>query len=125
MKELNIKTRGPFLLEKSFTTHWLKLLKEEWFYTDKISDGSIWTKKVDCYIRTPKWDYCCEIKMIEANMFPLTRIRPNQWKALRVYEENKWTSIVVVYSKKHNKYKIIPFPMIADLDKSWSVKLNF
>jgi len=85
LEELIFPIRWPFLLEKSFTTHWLKLLKEKGFYTDKISDGSIGTKKVDCYIRTPHQDYCCEIKMVDAELFPLTRIRPNQWKALRLY----------------------------------------
>ncbi len=125
MKELELKIKGPFLLEKSFTTHWLKLLKDKWFYTDKISDGSIGTKKIDCYIRTPDWDYCCEIKMAESTLLPLTRIRPNQWNAMRLYEENWGQSILVVYSKKFNKYKIIPFEKIANLDKWWSIKLVF
>lgn len=126
MKELQTNIKGwPFNLESWFTTKWLKTLKDKWFYVDKISDGSIGTKVVDVYIRTNKWTYCCEIKVIENDIFQMSRLRPNQRNGLRLWMELWWEAIVVVYSKKQNKYKIIPFSVIKDLSIDQSVKLKF
>jgi len=125
MKELKVQINWPFQLESSFTTHWLKKLKEKWYYVDKVSDGWIWMKKVDSYIRTDKDSYCCEIKLIDKDIFPLNRLRHNQWASLRKWHELWWTAIVVVYSKTLNKYTIIPFDIIKDLDKNDSIKLSF
>jgi len=132
MKELQtILKWWPYKLESSFTTAWLKTLRNKGFYVDKISDGSIWTKKVDCYIATDKSFYICEIKVINKDVFPLSRLRPNQLKGLRlanVLWKKFWLkelAIVVVYSKELNKYKIIPFDVIKDVDVNDSIKLNF
>lgn len=126
MQELNTTMKGwPYKLESSFTTAWLKTLKDKWFYVDKISDGSIWTKKVDCYIRTKKDTYCCEIKIIDNDIFPISRLRPNQRKGLRLWMELWWAAIVCVYSKNLNKYKIFNFDKIKNIDVEGSVKLKF
>ncbi len=126
MKELNTIMKGwPYKLESSFTTAWLKTLKDKWFYVDKISDGSIGTKKVDCYIRTTEDTYCCEIKIIDNDIFPISRLRPNQRKGLRLWMELNGSAIVCVYSKNLNKYKIFNFDKIKDVDVEWSVKLKF
>ena len=126
MNELQIKLNGwPYKLESSFTSAWLKILKEKWYYVDKVSDGSIWVKRIDCYIRTNKTTYCCEIKVVNKDIFPLDHLRPNQFKALRLWESLGWTAIVVVYSKELNDYKIIPFDVIKYIDKKDSVKLDF
>ena len=125
MKELQTKIKWSFDTEAEFTTTWLKSLKDKGYYTDKISDASIGTKRVDCYISTDSGTYCCEIKVIDNEKFQLKTLRPNQWKSLRLWDDNWWSSIVVVYSKRHNKYKIIPFRLIAYLDKNDFVMLNF
>lgn len=126
MKELQVKVPWwPFPTEAKFTTAWLKVLKDKGYYTDKISDASIGTKTVDCYLSTDKDSYCCEVKVVDAEKFPLSRLRPNQWRALRLWDKNHGVSVVVVYSKKHNDYKVIPFQMIADLDKNDYVWLSF
>ena len=132
MKELQTQIKAwPFKLESGFTTAWLKTLRDKGFYVDKISDGSIGTKKVDCYIATNKAFYICEIKIIDKDIFPLSRLRPNQLKGLRLANDlwkKNWikdVSIVVVYSKTLNKYKIIPFDVIKNVDVNDSIKLNF
>lgn len=126
MKELQTNMKAwPFNLESGFTTKWLKTLKDKGFYVDKISDGSIWTKKVDVYIRTNKSSYCCEIKVIDNDIFQMSRLRPNQRNWLRLWMDLWWEAIVVVYSKKQNKYKIIPFSVIKDLNVDQSIKLKF
>lgn len=126
MQEIQTIVTWKHRLEKEFTTAWLKTLRVKWYYCDKISDWSIWNKLVDCYILTTQWFYVCEIKVIDKDTFPLNRLRPNQWAALRKADDLIiWTAIVVVYSKYHNKYKIIPFKKIKDLDKNSSVKLIF
>jgi len=126
MKELLIEIKWKFILESSFTSHWLSRLRSKWFYCDKISDGSIWNKKVDCYIITNKWFYACEIKIITNDIFPLSRLRSNQWASLRKADENlPWCAIVCVYSKNINKYKIIPFSIIDSINKNDSIKLDF
>jgi len=132
MKELQTQIKAwPFKLESGFTTAWLKTLRDKGFYVDKISDGSIGTKKVDCYIATNKSFYICEIKIINKDIFPLSRLRPNQLKGLRL-ANNLWKkfwlkdlAIVVVYSKKFNDYKIVPFDIIKDIDINDSLKLKF
>ena len=125
MKELQTIIPGSYSLEKTFTTAWLKTLKDKGFYTDKISDSSVGMKKVDCYIATPWFFYPCEIKLVNNDKLPLKRISGNQWSALTL---NIWLwhrSIIVVYSKKYNNYKIIPFEKIMNLDRNGHVKLIF
>ena len=125
MENLKVKINGPYLLESSFTASWLNSLREQGYYVDKISDASIWVKKVDCYIRDQLQTYCCEIKVVDKDIFQLDRLRPNQYKALRLWDSLGWEAIVVVYSKAFNDYKIIPFRLIKNLDKWDNVKLDF
>ena len=126
MKELQTELKLKWVrLESGFTTRWLKSLKDKGFYVDKISDWSIWTKVVDCYIRTNISSYCCEIKVIDKDIFQVSRLRPNQRKGLRTWTNLWWKAIVCVYSKVFNQYKIIPFEVLADLDTDSSVKLKF
>jgi len=125
MEELQVKIKWPYMLEKSFTTAWLKSLKAKGFYTDKISDGGIGIKKVDCYLRSDKSSYCCEIKIIAKDIFPVNRLRANQFASLRKWDDLWWKAIVCVYSKEYNKYKLIPFSLIKDIDKNDSIKLEF
>lgn len=126
MKELYITMKDkPFLLESSFTSYWLKHLNKLGYYTDKISDWSIWYKRVDCYIATDKNSYLCEIKVINKNIFPLRRLSSNQWSALKCWNKLRTWAIVVVYSKTLNKYAIIPFNKIKDLDRDSSIELTF
>lgn len=125
MKELILPIKWKHTTEAKFTTAWLKELRVKWYYCDKISDWSIWAKKVDCYIRTKIDTYCCEIKVIEVNTFNLSRLRPNQWASLRKWYELWWTAILCVYSKKHNKYKIFNFEKIKDLSSNDNVSLIF
>lgn len=126
MKELQTNIKWwPYKLESSFSTAWLKTLKDKGYYVDKISDWSIWTKVVDCYIRTSESSYCCEIKVIQKDIFQVSRLRPNQRKGLRLWMSLWGKAIVCVYSKELNKYKLIPFDVISDLDTDSSVKLKF
>ena len=125
MKELLVRLNSKHTLEKKFTTAWLKELKDKGFYTDKISDWSVWTKKVDCYIKTDMDTYCCEIKVIWTNIFPVNRLRPNQYTALRKWHDLWWSAIVVVYSKKFYQYKIIPFSKILEVWRNDAIKLLF
>ena len=125
MKELLVRLNGNYTLEKQFTTAYLKLLKEKWFYTDKISDWSVWSKKVDCYIRTNEDTYCCEIKVINNNIFPVKKLRANQYTALKKWHDLWWQAIVIVYSKTYKQYKIIPFSKILEIWKNDAIKLLF
>lgn len=125
MNELKIELKGKHKLESSFTTPYLKALKDKWYYVDKVSDASIGTKKVDVYIGTDKWFYIAEIKVIQWNKFPIKRLRENQLKALRTNLNTVWIPIVIIYSKSYNKYKIIPFDWIKDIEYEDSIELNF
>lgn len=125
MKELKVDIKWSFTTEAKFTTAWLKQLRDKWFYCDKISDSWIWFKKVDCYIRSNKDSYCCEIKVIEATTFNLWKIRPNQWASLRKWYNLWGNAILCVYSKKHNKYKIFSFEKIKYLSSNDNVSLIF
>ena len=125
MKELLVRLNGNYTLEKQFTTAYLKLLKEKWFYVDKISDWSVWSKKVDCYIRTSDETYCCEIKVINKNIFPVKKLRANQYTALKKWHDLWWQAIVIVYSKTYKQYKIIPFSKILEIWKNDAIKLLF
>ena len=126
MKELQIPIKWKFRLEKDFTTAWLKSLKDKWFYTDKISDWSIWNKKIDCYIATDKKLYICEVKVINKDIFPIKRLRSNQKKALRLINNLlPWCALICIYSISFNKYKIFSFDKIKDVSNEDSVKLEF
>lgn len=125
MKELIVHVTWPFNLESSFTSKFRSELEAKWFYVDKISDGSIGTKKCDCYIKTYNRTYLCEIKVIPDNIFHFSRLRPNQVKALRLWDKLWGESIVVVYSKKRDAYKIIPFHKIQHLSRDHAVEIDF
>ncbi len=125
MQELNLPIKWPYKLESSFTTAWGKMIKDKWWYFDKISDWSIWAKKIDCYIITNKWSYICEIKVIDKDIFHIKRLRPNQLKALRLTNKLWWNAILCVYSKSLNKYKLFSFNKIKNLTTDESVKLIF
>lgn len=128
MEELQVKlNRKNFKLEKDFTSVWGKALKKEWFYFDKISDWSIGFKKIDCYIWTNKKFYVCEVKMIANDIFKISSLRDNQYSSLKTNLMLWGTaeSIVVVYSKKLDKYSIIPFSVIYLLNRQDSIKLTF
>lgn len=128
MLELQVKinNRSPFTLEKRFTTEWGKKLKLQWYYFDKISDASLGMKKVDCYIWTNVNFYTCEIKMIDNKIFRISQLRDNQYAALKTAMKLKaWKSIVVVYSKKLDKYTIIPFSVIEPLPRDSAMELTF
>lgn len=126
MQEIQTIVPWKHRLEKDFTIAWLKTLKVKGYYCDKISDWSVGNKLIDCYIVSTERFYVCEVKIINKDTFSLSKLRPNQWSALRRADNLIiWTSIVVVYSKLYNKYKIIPFSKIKDLNKNDLVKINF
>ena len=126
MEELKIKIKAKFTKESEFTTFWLKELKELWFACDKISDWSIWTKKIDCYITSDKAMYVCEVKIIEWKTFNLWRIRDNQRAYLSQVNKLWWKAIMCVASKKLQEYVIFSFDRIKDFDrKTTSLDLKF
>ncbi len=125
MQEIKIPVPGEYTLEKKFTTSWFKELNKKWFPTDKISDGSIWTKKVDGYIFTKKASYVCEVKVIKKDIFKISQLRDNQYSFLKRNLETNWVPIVCVYSIFHNDYKIIPFEFIEKKDRNDRIQLQF
>mgnify|MGYP002333458724 CR=1 FL=1 len=125
MKELKVDILGGHKLEKDFTTDWLRSLEKKDFTTDKISDWSIWYKKIDCYIWTNKWYYVCEIKVIKKDVFKISQLRANQISFLRKTLKTVWKPIVTVYSIEYDNYVIIPFEYIKDMKKEDSITLKF
>lgn len=125
MKELIVTVKWPFNLESSFTSKFRSELEAKGFYVDKISDGSIGTKKCDCYIKTYNKTYLCEIKVIPNDILHFSRLRPNQIKALRLWDKLWGMSIVVVYSKKQDKHKVLRFQDMSHLKRDDAVKVDF
>lgn len=127
MKELKVKISWwPYRLESWFTSAWLKVLRAKWYYCDKISDSWIGMKKVDTYIVTDKQFYVCEIKVIDKDIFHISRLRSNQYASLRLADTlSPGSAIVCVYSKTQNKYKIIPFDVILKVERDESIRLTF
>jgi len=129
MQELKVELNNKeiFPLEKDFTREWRKILEDKWYLFDKISDGSLWYKLIDAYIATNINSYVCEIKVIPGYTFNLNKIRSNQWTGLEINHnlKCKQESIVVVYSKKADKYTIIPFWIIAHFNRVGRIKLTF
>lgn len=127
MKELEVEmmNKKSFSLEKDFTTHYLKQLKQKGYFAYKISDAWVWIKPMDVFIYTSNWWYYCEIKIIEKDIFQISQLRDNQYTALKHIYTLWWNAIVIVYSKIINKYKIIPFDKIVWLDRNNSIKLIF
>lgn len=125
MQELQVKIKWLHRLEKQFTKEWLDLLENKWYPVDKVSDWSIWTKKVDCYIFTDVSSYICEIKVIASDIFKISKLRDNQYSFLKRNLKLNWKPIVTVYSKKYNDYKIIPFEFIVSKDRNDRIKLQF
>lgn len=125
MNELETSIKWPYKLESSFTTSWLKSLKEKWYFCYKIPDWSLWQKPYDVIVVTDKNTYHIEIKLIKGNKFPLSNLRPNQWASMRKIDKLLWSSILVIYSSNNNNYKIIPFSKIKNLDKQGKIELVF
>lgn len=125
IKELKVELEKKHTLEKNFTTEWLNKLDKQWFSYDKISDWSIWTKKVDCYIFWKKVTYICEVKMITNDIFKISQLSDNQYAFLKRNIDSQAIPIVCIYSKKLNKYKIILFEKIVNFPRNDRLKLTF
>jgi len=75
--------KNPFRLEKDFTSHLGRWIKEKGFFWHKISDADRGLKPYDVIICSESNTYHTEIKMIDSDNFGINIFRPNQIKALR------------------------------------------
>ena len=125
MLELNLKVPWKFTLESKFTTAWLKEIRNKGWFAYKLSDGSLWQKPFDAIVTTNKGTYFIELKVVNKDIFNISRFWPSQLKSLRLTNSLWSNAIVLVYSKTYNRYKIFSFDKIKNLDSSESVKLIF
>jgi len=135
MKNLNFNIKWNFTLESKFTTAFLKeFTKDKKWWAFKIPDLIRTIKPFDFFWINKWWVYFCEVKMIDWDIFNFSILRNNQYTALkRIYLliDNfcfiNMFSIVLIYSKKYNTYKIINFKDILKAEKQGKnfIKLNF
>lgn len=126
--------------EAIFTTAWLKMLKEKWFWCHKISDWWIWLKPFDWLIQSNISNYYFEVKRISWNTFNFKQIRINQWTSFHkisnlenkceIYEKNpkelnNKSCLLVIFKKDTSDFIIIPFCEIAYLSPEWSIVIDF
>ena len=71
-----------FRLEKDFTTHYGRWMKDQGFFWHKISDADRGLKPYDVITCTDKDTYHCEFKVIKSDKFDISIFRPNQICAL-------------------------------------------
>lgn len=119
--------------ESEFTSDFLKQFRQEW-WGYKISDLVRTIKPFD-WFGVNKWGvYFCEVKMIDSNIFKFSKLRDNQYTALKriqilkeKYELDSLHSVVMVYSKKFKNYQVIPFNRVLAKEKKWEdeIKLLF
>lgn len=112
-----------FKKESRFTTWRGKHIKEQGGFFHKISDIDMRTKPFDCIVAFEGKCYWVEVKVVRTySCKPFHLLRwsssKNPWgqvKGLQTYNDNWWSSLVVVYCTKTNTYKIFNFDDI-DLD---------
>lgn len=125
MLELYTKVKWNFSSEATFTTGWLKSLKQAWHWCYKISDGSMWFKPFDCFLASHLDCYACEIKVIDNEVFKFNQLRDNQVTALKRLLKLWRPTIVTIWSKKQKNYIIIPFSELLKLWWDTSIIIDF
>jgi hypothetical protein len=103
--------------EASFTTYFGRQIKEKWGFFHKISDADRWLKPMDAVFALNGIVWWIEFKITDSmKSKPYTKLRwscpQNSWwqvKWLTTLMNNWWTSLVILYNRKVNAYKIIDF----------------
>ena len=106
-----------FIDEKSFTTYYLKSIKNCGGFAYKISDMDCNLKRFDAF-SIIDWDSSyMEIKVwFEKNRCDLfNKLRPNQKAWLRLVAQNWWNAEVIYYNKRYNEY--YHFDFLEDTQK--------
>lgn len=133
--QVYLPVKWAFTLESKFTSAYLKE-----FQWEKCKDW--WAFKIPDLIRTIKpfdwfwvnkwWAYFCEVKMMEWNVFKFSDLRNNQYTALKrisILTDKFWLenihAIVMIYSKRFKKYKIIKFSEIIEAEENWKDQIKF
>ncbi len=85
MLELQTKVKGNYKTEATFTTAWLKTLKNQSpkVWSKKPTDGSVGLKPFDCIIAPHLDFYACEVKKIDNEVFKYNQFEDHQHTALK------------------------------------------
>lgn len=130
--KLHIPVKWKFTLESKFTTAYLKQFrKDDKWWAFKIPDIIRTIKPLDWFWINEWWVYFCEVKMLESNIFEFKQLRNNQYTALKristlsdQYWLNNIHAVVMVYSKKFKKFKVIKFSEILEKESKWEDKIK-
>ena len=101
----------PFESEAKFTSRfWKQIITNKWF-RHKISDQSSWNKPCDSIVWVFWHSFLLEIKVWnnKTKVDVYNMLRPNQKFFLQRRQDNWWKSVVIYYSKYHNKYYIMEY----------------
>lgn len=127
MLELQVKVKGNFKTEATFTSAWLRVLKNGTpkIWSKKLTDASLGKKPFDCLIASHLDYYACEVKKIDNEVFKYNQIEDHQHTALkRLYNLGRPT-IVTIWSVKQKDYIIIPFYKLLALGWDTSIIIDF
>ena len=127
MLELQTKVKGNFKTEATFTTAWLKTLKNQTprIWSKKFTDWSVWLKPFDCLIASHLDYYACEVKKIDNEVFKYNQIEDHQHTALKRLHLLGRPTIITIWSVKQKDYIIIPFYQLLALGWDTSIIIDF
>jgi len=127
MLELQTKVKGNYKLETTFTSAWLRTLKQQSpsVWSKKLSDQSGDFKPFDCVIASHLDFYACEVKIIDNEVFKYNQLRDNQHTALKRLHKLWRSAIVTIWSINKKDYIIIPFYKLLALWWNTSIIIDF
>lgn len=102
-----IKNSTNFKNEKELQARTNKYFRNKWFFIYKISDSWLWYKPYDIIMRSEKWDYHIEQKVMNSTRCDVYKaLRPHQRWNLWLIEKLWWNAIVMVFYKKEKSILI-------------------
>lgn len=112
------------MLESKLTSNFLKEKREQGYWAFKLPD--IWRtiKPYDFIMVSPEWEtYHCEAKIISNKTLHFSKIRNNQWTALKRIHERGAKAYILVWEEGFESF--FPFSDILDRDSKWETKMTF
>ena len=128
---LDYTIKWKYNKESTFTSAFLKEMKNQWWWWFKISDLARTMKPFDTFFINKDWVYFCEVKMIDDDTFDIMQLRTNQFTALErisllveKYDLKNIHTIVLIYSIKKNKYISLNFKLILNCFNQGKTKIQ-
>jgi len=126
MQEIfKISVPWKFRLESKFTTAYLQEWSNLWNWGYKISDMARTIKPTDTILWCPSGLFIVEFKMIDWDILHIWKdFEPSQLKSGRIISWLCNSAFAIVFSIKHQDYKVLNFKDIIEQKDYWNIEMK-